>query len=149
MEQFVPFPNTFTCEQETNMVVASMMTCKICLIWRHMKTPYWFLGAFFELLFLNFTENLAQFLQVCTKSYSNFNPIWSSWHTKEWTWSIEVTYSCNFFGVSDSPTCPDIISWFHSGNTLRTIRPILWNALNDHIKNVNSIIQFRKNSNNH
>ena len=41
MEHFVTFPYTFTRERETNMVVASMMTCKICLIWRHMKTPYW------------------------------------------------------------------------------------------------------------
>ena len=41
MEHFVTFPYTFTHEQETNMAVASMMTCKICLIWRHMKTPYY------------------------------------------------------------------------------------------------------------
>ena len=31
MEHFVTFPYTFTREQETNMAVASMMTCKICL----------------------------------------------------------------------------------------------------------------------
>ena len=40
MVHFVAFPYTFTCKQETNMAVASMMTCKICLIWRHMKNPY-------------------------------------------------------------------------------------------------------------
>ena len=27
-------------QKETNMVVASRMTCKIGLIWRHMKTLY-------------------------------------------------------------------------------------------------------------
>ena len=40
MVHFVTFPNTLTCEQETKMAVASMMTCKICFILRHMKTPY-------------------------------------------------------------------------------------------------------------
>ena len=29
IEYFVTFPNTVPCKQETNMVVASMMTCKI------------------------------------------------------------------------------------------------------------------------
>ena len=27
--------------KETNMVVAGMMICKFCLIWRHTKTLYW------------------------------------------------------------------------------------------------------------
>ena len=27
-------------QKETNMAVASRMTCKICLIWRHIKTLY-------------------------------------------------------------------------------------------------------------
>ena len=27
-------------QKETNMAVASTMTCKICLLWRHMKTLY-------------------------------------------------------------------------------------------------------------
>ena len=40
------FSNTVPCKQETNMAVTSMMTCKIYLIWRHMKTlpfplPWW------------------------------------------------------------------------------------------------------------
>ena len=43
MEHFVAFPNTVKCEQETNMAAASMITCKICWIWRQMKPPihYW------------------------------------------------------------------------------------------------------------
>ena len=33
-------------------------------------------------------------------------------------WKIEVTYSCNFFDISDFLTCPDIgTSWCHSGIT--------------------------------
>ena len=38
MGHLVMFSNTMPCKEETNMVVASMMTCKIGLIWRHMKT---------------------------------------------------------------------------------------------------------------
>ena len=32
------FFNTVPCEEETNIAVASIMTFKIGLIWRHMKT---------------------------------------------------------------------------------------------------------------
>ena len=35
---FDVFSNTGLWKQETNMAVTSMMTCKIGLIWRHMKT---------------------------------------------------------------------------------------------------------------
>ena len=42
MEHFVAFLDTVTCEQETNTVFPSMMTCKIYLIWWNMKTPYWY-----------------------------------------------------------------------------------------------------------
>ena len=34
------FSYTVSHEEETNMAVASMMTCKIGLIWCHMKTLY-------------------------------------------------------------------------------------------------------------
>ena len=37
---FVVFSKTAPCRKETNMAVASMMICKIGLIWRHMKTLY-------------------------------------------------------------------------------------------------------------
>ena len=37
---FVVFSNARLWGKETNMAVASMMTCKIGLIWRHMKTLY-------------------------------------------------------------------------------------------------------------
>ena len=40
MGHYVVFPNTVPCKEEINMVVASSMTCKIDLIWRHMKTLY-------------------------------------------------------------------------------------------------------------
>ena len=36
---FVVFSYTVSCKEETNIAVASMMTCKIGFIWRHMK-PY-------------------------------------------------------------------------------------------------------------
>ena len=35
---FLVFSYTGSCEEETNMAVESTMTCKIGLIWRHMKT---------------------------------------------------------------------------------------------------------------
>ena len=35
------FSNTVPCKEETNTVVKSTMTCKIGLIWGHMKTLYW------------------------------------------------------------------------------------------------------------
>ena len=38
MGHFVVFSNITLCKEETNMAIASMMTCTICLIWRHMKT---------------------------------------------------------------------------------------------------------------
>ena len=34
---FVEFSNTAPCTKETNMAMASKMTCKIGLIWRHIK----------------------------------------------------------------------------------------------------------------
>ena len=37
MGHFVVFSNTVLCKEETNMAVASVMTCKIDLIWSHMK----------------------------------------------------------------------------------------------------------------
>ena len=37
---FLVFSYTAPCEEETNMAVESAMTCKIGLIWRHMKTLY-------------------------------------------------------------------------------------------------------------
>ena len=40
MEHFVTFPTTLPCQEETNMAVASMLTCKIGLIWHHMNTRY-------------------------------------------------------------------------------------------------------------
>ena len=49
MEHFVVFSNTVPYEEETNMAVAIMMTCKISLIWRHMKTVYWYnYSCFFD-----------------------------------------------------------------------------------------------------
>ena len=38
---FIVFSYTWPCQEETNMAAVSMMTCKIGLIWRHMKTLYW------------------------------------------------------------------------------------------------------------
>ena len=40
MKHFVIFLYP-TMQKETNMAVASRMTCKIGLIWRHMKTLYY------------------------------------------------------------------------------------------------------------
>ena len=40
------FSYTAPCEEETNMAVESAMTCKIGLIWRHMKTLYCTSGFF-------------------------------------------------------------------------------------------------------
>ena len=37
----IPNYNTAPCKEETNMAVASMMICKIGVIWRHMKTLFW------------------------------------------------------------------------------------------------------------
>ena len=37
---FLKFSYTVACEEETNMVVKSWMTCKIGLIWCHRKTLY-------------------------------------------------------------------------------------------------------------
>ena len=40
MGHFVVFSNTAPCKEETNMAVGSVMTCKIDMIWCHMKTLY-------------------------------------------------------------------------------------------------------------
>ena len=37
---YAPASSAIQCEEEINMAVASMMTCKICLKWRHMKTLF-------------------------------------------------------------------------------------------------------------
>ena len=56
------FSNTLPCKDASNMAVPSMITYKIGLIWRHMKTLYWK----FILLILNICFNISllyKFLQ--------------------------------------------------------------------------------------
>ena len=44
---YVVFSNTVSCRKETDMAVTSMITCKIGLIWRHMKTMYCWMVHFY------------------------------------------------------------------------------------------------------
>ena len=59
--------NTAPCRKETNMAVASMMTCTIGLIWRHMKTLYtslWDLNFWLSCI----ETQLCVFLETCLKT---------------------------------------------------------------------------------
>ena len=82
---FLVFSYTAPCEEDTNMAVKNAMTCKIGLIWRHMKTPYYNLYIYNWIL-RRYIFCLCTCLRPLHSLVPKLVPTLVSYDGKKWLW---------------------------------------------------------------